>query len=95
MNKRVDIITNQAGQARPYADSIYDSDILFSFIDTDYDGQYNPPEVIVRKVAQALVRPFAYDKDDIARPWFATYLDTIEQIGKGHWHVRIIQPYDG
>ena len=79
----------QAGQPRPYADSIYESEIE---LDGSWYGGKRPDfgEQRVAEVSKALVRGWTKRKDE-DRMWYETYLDSIQKIAPHTWRVRIVR----
>lgn len=91
MNKRIDIQTISAGQPRPYADSIYEAKIKFSFTDNT-KLQYDPRQSVVEEVVRLFVHVFPGLEEDMG--WWDPRLEFLNKTGKGEWHVKIRVPYD-
>lgn len=92
-NKRVDVYVIQAGQPRPYADSFYEADLVFSnWWKTNTGemrkGKWRPDEATVKAIARILVEPFA---DEPA--WHDARLKSLAETEPGRWRVLVVQPY--
>lgn len=76
----------QAGQPRPYADSIYEYEIE---LDGDWYGK-RPDfgEAVVKQAAQGLTRGWSNNPG-----WADRKLDRFEKLEPHRWFVRIIEPY--
>lgn len=74
-----------AGQPRPYADSIFEATLTFS---------WKPEEKVVRQVAAATVRygEAVADNEASQTNWFQSYFAFVRSEGGGKWRVRIVQP---
>jgi len=79
----------RGGQARPYADSVYEFIMSFSAErnDNGWVDVWTPPEKVVKEYAR-LQRKFVDNPD-----WHDTKLEELKEIEPGKWHVKIVQPY--
>jgi len=91
---RVEVRTIRAGQPRAYADSVYESDIIFSnWWDSttgEREGNWCPHRDTVKKLAALLVHDFV---DSENRHMLDPYLESISKVGPQVWKVVIIDPY--
>jgi hypothetical protein len=97
--RRITVVSLQSGQPRPYADSIYESDICFeggcrsTIKGYDINHGTKPFEDHVRSIARLLVRPF----EDQPTSWASAQLVSIVCIEEGEtysiWRVKIVEPY--
>jgi hypothetical protein len=84
----------RSGQLRPYGDSVYEADLVFSnYWDStkgEQPGTWCPNEPAVRAMAKILVRHF---DDDAGPGGLGPYLKSIHKTGPQTWRVLIVEPY--
>jgi len=84
---------HQAGQPRPYADSIYEATLRFSTT-APWASKWDPPEVTVEAIAQAVMNRGKFvRKDDPERQWHQTYAERFDKVSDSTWRIKLIQPY--
>lgn len=79
-----------AGQPRPYADSVYESEIELD--GHWYTGRPDFGREVVKRAVHALVRPFAAEKGE-SRQWHEAWLESLEKIEPHLWRAVVIEPY--
>jgi len=88
----IEIIFTRSGQPRPYADSVYEGTIIFSnYWDSstgEREGAWDPDIAVVKQTVQLYLHRFTEPKTAM-EPW----LDLVEKVDRGRWHVRVIAPY--
>lgn len=95
----IHIETLQAGQPRPYADSVYRARLTFSNTWTSTKGEqpgtWAPSRDLVKEVVKLFVHGFTYEMGDSRRPMLDPYLESLHQEEKPNtWIATVIRPYD-
>lgn len=98
-NRAVLVKHLRSGQPWPYADAVYESELIFtgSSSSTNPDNicviGCHPPERVVKHLAQVLVHEFAEGAKDGVTPYL-DQLTCVEKIpGLSRWLVRVVVPY--
>ena len=81
----------RGGQPHPYADSVYEFDMIFTATrgENGWVDVWYPPKDKALRYAH-LWQPFAEYPE-----WHQSRLETFEEYEKGKWHVKIVEPYLG
>jgi hypothetical protein len=80
----------QAGQPRPYADSVYEYILIF----TAERGIFEPFPDFVQNIAKVVSG--CYEVQDFGKPttrFGQPYVSELEKLGTGKWRVKIIEPF--
>jgi hypothetical protein len=91
MKRFIEVDLKQAGQPRPYADSIYEGYLTFSVPEGQmYASKWPKDPEQVKPFAQLLIEPW-YDEPQ----WYQSRLKTLERVPgeTNRWHVIVIRPY--
>ena len=90
---RIDIYRNMGGGRRPYADTTYDYNIVFSnwweSTTGPRKGNWCPDEAHVKAIAKLFIKHFEDNPTYALEP----YLLKIEKIKSDTWHLIILEPY--
>jgi hypothetical protein len=79
----------RSGQPRPYADSVYEFNMVFT-ANRGKDGWVDvwyPTKVMALKYAKA--HQEFYEQPE----WYQPKLEEFNEVEKGKWRVKIVQPY--
>lgn len=88
-DRRYTIKCNSAGQPRPYADSVYDFEIIVQMVSYQ-TGLWQPNDIneeLVKDRAKVLGRDWGGGGP------FDPELRSMTKIGPGHWRFVVVQPY--
>lgn len=93
MRISIEVKLLRGGQARPYADSEYEAEIVFrNWWDSktgEREGNWDPDEKRVREAARWFVCHFEDNPVSAMEP----HLKSIEKLERGHWRVLVVEPY--
>ena len=89
--RSVTVETISANQLRSYGDHVYESYLTFSVPKGQlWASKYGETEAIVRQYIPLFVHSFSEVKP---YQWPNAWLETLEQVSPGRWHVIIKSPY--
>ena len=91
MTRSVTVEVLRSSQPRAYADHEYEAILTFSVPDGQmWSSKFGQQPDIVKSYIRLMVHNFV---DGPEREWHEPYLETLEQISPGKWHVVVKSPY--
>jgi hypothetical protein len=90
MERSVTVELVRAGQPRAYADHVYEAYLTFSVPEgLGWSSKYGRKEEQVKPYIPLFVHPFVEEN----RQWHQPWLEKLEQVSPGRWHVIVKSPY--